>query len=61
VLEVQKANPDRRIAVVIPELIESHWYHFFLQNKRAEILKAILLLKGNQKIILVNVPWYLIA
>jgi amino acid transporter len=61
VLEVQKQNPDRRIAVVIPELIESHWYHFFLQNKRAEILKAILLLKGNQKIILVNVPWYLIA
>jgi amino acid transporter len=61
VLDQQKQNPTRRIAVVIPELIETHWYHFFLQNQRAEVLKAILLLKGNQKIVIVNVPWYLIA
>jgi amino acid transporter len=61
VLEVQRANPTRRIAVVIPEMVEYHWWHFFLQNNRSEILKALLLLKGNQRIILVNVPWYLKA
>jgi amino acid transporter len=59
VLEVQQANPTRRIAVLIPEMIEHHWWHYFLENNRAELLKALLLLKGNQRIILVNVPWYL--
>jgi amino acid transporter len=59
VLEMQHAHPDRRIAVVIPEMIEHHWWHYFLENNRAELLKALLLLKGNQRIILVNVPWYL--
>jgi len=59
VLEVQQANPTRRIAVIIPEMIEHHWWHYFLENNRAELLKALLLLKGNQRIILVNVPWYL--
>ncbi len=59
VLEIQQANPTRRIAVMIPEMIEHHWWHYFLENNRAELLKALLLLRGNQRIILVNVPWYL--
>lgn len=61
VLKIQQEHPQRRIAVVIPEMIESHWWHYFLQNNRSELLKALLLLKGNQRIILVNVPWYLKA
>jgi amino acid transporter len=61
VLKVQQDNPHRRIAVVVPEMIETHWWHYFLQNNRSELLKALLLLKGNQRIILVNVPWYLKA
>jgi amino acid transporter len=60
VLEVQKENPDRKIALMVPELIETHWYHYFLQNNRAELLKGLMLLKGNQKIVIINVPWYLV-
>jgi amino acid transporter len=59
VLEVERANPDREIAVLIPELVELHWYHHLLHNKRASILKAVLLLKGNRHIVVINVPWYL--
>ena len=59
VLAVQQENPSRRIAVLIPEMIEHHWWHYFLENNRAELLKALLLLKGNQRILIVNVPWYL--
>ena len=59
VLAVQQENPTRRIAVLIPEMIEHHWWHYFLENNRAELLKALLLLKGNQRILIVNVPWYL--
>jgi len=61
VLQVEEENPGRQIAVLLPEMVERHWYHYFLHNQRAEILKAWLLIKGNQQIILVNVPWYLRA
>jgi len=59
ILEVERTNPDRQIAVLVPELVECHWYHHLLHNKRASLLKAVLLLKGNQRIIVINVPWYL--
>ncbi len=61
VLELERRNPDRQIAVLVPQLVERHWYHYFLHNQRAEWLKALLLLKGNQRIIIINVPWYLSA
>ena len=52
---------DRQIAVLVPELVERHWYHFLLHNQRARLLKELLLLKGNQRIVVVDVPWYLQA
>lgn len=59
VLELNKQHPDREVAVIVPELVEHKWYHFFLHNQRASSLKALLLLKGNQRIVTMNVPWYL--
>jgi len=61
VLELERNNPDRQIAVLIPEFVERHWYNYFLHNQRAEWLKSLLLLKGNQRIIVIIVPWYLSA
>ena len=61
VLKVEAENPDRQIAVIVPELVERHWYHYPLHNKRAEILKWFILLKGNERIVLINVPWYIKA
>jgi amino acid transporter len=59
VLEMERTNPNRQIAVLIPEVVQSHWYYNLLHNNRAEVLKALLLLKGNQRIVIINVPWYL--
>jgi amino acid transporter len=59
VLEVARANPHRQIAVLIPEVIQKHWIYNVLHGNRAEVLKALLLLKGNQHIVIINVPWYL--
>ncbi len=61
VLKVEAENPGRQIAVIVPELVERHWYHYPLHNKRAEILKWLILLKGNERIVLINVPWYIKA
>ena len=61
VLEAQRTNPGQQIAVLVPELVERHWYHHLFHNKRASVLKALLLLRGNQRIVVINVPWYLDA
>jgi len=58
VLEVEQKYPDRQVAVVIPELVERHWYQHLLHNKRAALLKALLWLRGTQQTVVVNVPWY---
>lgn len=57
---IQKAeqNPDRQIAVIIPEKIQERWYHYLLHNKRGTALKALLYFGGNQQIVVMNVPWY---
>ncbi len=59
VLEIERKNPDRTIAVLLPELVERQWYQYFLQNQRARILAARLLTPGTHRIVIVNVPWYL--
>jgi amino acid transporter len=59
VLKVEKENPDRNIAVVIASMMEKHWYHYFLHNQRGQLLTALLLLSGDKRINIVNVPWYL--
>ena len=61
VLQIEKDNPGRQIAVIVPELVEKHWYHYPLHNQRAELLKALILLHGSQRIVLINVPWYIEA
>ncbi len=59
VLQLEKSCPDQQIAVLVPELVQRHWYHHVLHNKRATVLKGLLLLKGNQRVVVINVPWYL--
>lgn len=59
VQEVKKEKPDRLIAVVIPELVQTHWYEYFLYNQRAALLKVRLFLQGDERIIVINTPWYL--
>ena len=61
VLDVEAKNPGRQIAVIVPELVERHWYHYPLHNQRAELLKALLLVKSSRNIVLINVPWYIKA
>jgi hypothetical protein len=61
VLKVEKENADRTVAVVIATMVERHWYHYFLHNQRGQMLTALLLLGGNERINIVNVPWYLKA
>ncbi len=59
ILELEKANPSRKVAVLLPELVVKHWWENLLHNQRVQLLKLLLLVKGKQRIIVVNIPWYL--
>ena len=57
--ELEAKNPQNMIAVLIPQLVESRWYYSLLHNRRAAILRTLLMLKGRNRILIINVPWNL--
>ena len=57
--QVASTEPERQIAVVIPELVERRWYQFLLHRQSASVLKALLVLRGSPELVVVSVPWYL--
>jgi hypothetical protein len=59
ILRLEAENPDRKVAVLLPELVVRHWWENLLHNQRVQLLKILLLVKGNQRIVVVNIPWYL--
>jgi len=59
VLQLSQKYPDRRIVVVIPQLVEDHWYEYFLHNQRGRLLAWALLAQGNKHIFALSSPCYL--
>jgi amino acid transporter len=59
IIDVECRNTHRQIAVLVPELVVRRWYQNLLHNHRAQALKLYLLLRGNQRIVVINIPWYL--
>ncbi|SNT24057.1 amino acid/polyamine/organocation transporter, APC superfamily [Granulicella rosea] len=59
ILDVEKKHPGRKVAVLLPEMVVRHWWENLLHNQRVQLLKLFLLVRGNQRIVVVNIPWYL--
>lgn len=55
--EIGAEYPERTIAVMIPEVVERRWYHFLFRH-RTTFLKALLLLRGGPRIVIITTPWY---
>jgi hypothetical protein len=49
--------PGRRIGVIVPELVQRHWYNF-LVRPRAWLLKTWLLLRAGPQVVIIDSPWY---
>jgi amino acid transporter len=58
ILSEERAHADRHIAVLVPELVVRHWWENLLHNQRANLLKLLLLVRGSQRIVVINIPWY---
>jgi hypothetical protein len=59
VLNVEKETETRKVCVLVPELVVRHWWEGMLHNRRSDLLKVVLLVRGNRRIIVINIPWYL--
>jgi amino acid transporter len=59
ILSLEAKNPGRKVAVLLPELVVRHWWENLLHNQRVQVLKLFLLVRGNQRIVVINIPWYL--
>jgi amino acid transporter len=59
VLAAERETNFKKICVLVPELVVRHWWENLLHNRRADLLKVILLVRGNRRIVVINIPWYL--
>jgi hypothetical protein len=59
IASTEKENPNRLIAVLIPQVVKEHWWQYLLHGHRARRLRAALLRYGGSRIVVINVPWYL--
>jgi amino acid transporter len=59
VADLQRVHPGRDLAVIVPELVSTRWYHYLLHNQTAALIKAYLLFCGLRRVVVINVPWYL--
>jgi amino acid transporter len=59
VLAICPADEAQRVCVLVPELIVRHWWENLMHNRRADLLKVLLLVQGNRNVVVINIPWYL--
>jgi hypothetical protein len=59
VLNAERETDTRKVCVLIPELVVRRWWDGMLHNRRSDLLKVMLLMRGNRRIVVINIPWYL--
>lgn len=59
ILAVCPTSNTQRLCVLVPELVVRHWWENLMHNRRADLLKVVLLMRGNRNIVVINIPWYL--
>ena len=59
VLSVERETDTCKVCVLVPELVVRHWWEGLLHNRRSDLLKVMLLMRGNRRIVVINIPWYL--
>jgi len=59
ILSICTADDQQRVCVLVPEMMVHHWWENLMHNRRADLLKVLLMMRGNSNIVVINVPWYL--
>jgi hypothetical protein len=59
VQEAERHSPGRPITVVLPELVEGHWWGYLMHANRERRLRRKLLRNGGPHVVVSTVPWQL--
>jgi len=59
VQEIREERPGRAQTVVIPDLVEAHWWDHLMHTRRVHRLRETLLRHGGPQLAVVLVPWTL--
>ena len=57
--DLESKDPERTIAVLIPELVKRRWWEYLLSNQRARQLRNAVLEYGGPQVVVIAVPWHL--
>jgi len=58
VLRIQDEDPTRDVAVVVPQMIPTHWSSAWIDNPSATLLKPLLLFLGGPRVVVISTPWH---
>lgn len=50
--------PGRLVAVVIPEVVEMRWWEWILHRRKPARLRSALIQRGDRRVVVISVPWY---
>jgi amino acid transporter len=57
--ELKGRYPDRLVVVIIPEIVEKHWWYAPLHSRRASRLRSALRAREDNRVIVVDLPWFI--
>ena len=56
--KIQAEYPGRQIAVIVPTLVQTHWWQRLLHDGRAARLSRAIVKDGGENVVVVSVPWH---
>jgi hypothetical protein len=57
--DLQDEDPERVVAVLIPELVKRTWWEYLLHTHRARRIRSALIKLGSPRLVVMNIPWHL--
>jgi amino acid transporter len=56
---IKSRYPNRFVAVIIPEIVEEHWWNTVLHSQRASRLRSALRARQDVHVIVIDLPWFI--
>lgn len=56
--QLKREHPGRKVAVVVPEVIETRWWQLLLHRRKPARLRRALMKRGDDHVVVISVPWY---
>lgn len=56
--KIKAQSPQRPVVVIIPEVVEKHWWQAVLHSRRASRLRSALRKREDARVVVIDIPWF---